>query len=389
MNHFIRPSLLFALSILLLSLASAQKNSSISVPLTEDAWLTRDGQVEFFDYKSTRAVKSANDGYFNLLLKEQEFSTGTIEFDVELSGNGFPGINFHIGPDTVNSEVYYLRHFGKPDPLRRTTMQYAAVLDGVNLWDITDDYQAAAALQEGEWNHVKLVISENQLRAYVNDMDEPALHVPALEGIHKNGGISLSGNVIYANLVLHPGQTEDLPDVAGYDPTSNDPQYLRNWEVSEPLDFPFGRDLLMGIPYNPGVAIDTTFLNESTTWKPMQADRRALVNLTARYGATPDGQRRVVWLKTTVESATAQEKLLRLGFRDEVWVFINGLPLHVDKNYYGAPGMKDPIGRCSLANAAFDVPLQEGKNELLIGLTNYFYGWGLLARWEENGGLSY
>ncbi|MEL7340866.1 MAG: hypothetical protein AAGM67_10295, partial [Bacteroidota bacterium] len=377
MNHLIQAAFVCCLFLCSLGQTYAQQSSVIDIPMTSKHWVATYGEVEFFEYKSTRAVKSADNSFFNIMLKDQAFATGTIEFDVELVGSGFPGISFRIGPDTLNSEVFYLRHFGKPDPLRRTTTQYAAVIDGVNLWDVTDEYQAGATIREGQWNHVKLVISEHQLHAYVNDMARPALQVPMLEGIIQSGGIALSGNVIYANMVLRPGEIGDLPHVPGFDPSANDPRYLRKWEVSEPMDFAFGRDLLLGIPYNPGVAIDSSFLNADTKWKSIEAGPRALVNLTLPYGATEEGERRIVWLKTTIESESAQEKLMRLGFRDEVWVFINGSPLHVDKNYYGSAGMKEPRGRCSLENASFEVPLQPGKNEILIGLTNYFYGWGI------------
>ena len=389
MKHLIRNSVTCCLAILLGNMLIAQSSERMPIPMTSEYWNTVDGNVEFLDYKSTRAVRSAEDAYFNIMAKDLDFGTGIIEYDVELVGRGFPGINFHIGPDSVNSEVYYLRYFGTPDPLSRTTMQYAAVMDGVNLWDITDEYQAGATVYEGQWNHVKLVISENQLIAYVNDMDQPALRVPYLEGIHSSGGISLSGNVIYANMVITPGETEGLPEQPGIDPAQNDPRYLRNWEVTEPVSLPFGRDVMMGIRFNPGVAIDTMLLNAETTWKPIQAGPRSMLNLTKAYGATEDGDRRLVWLKTTITSATAQEKLMELGFSDEVWVFINGSPVHIDKNYYGSPSMKEPRGRASLENASFTVPFQEGENELIIGVANYFFAWGVIARFSDTGGLEY
>ena len=65
------------------------------------------------------------------MLKDVDFASGTIEFDLELKGQGFPSINFRASKDTLNSEIFYLRHFGKPNPMLRTTMQYAAVMDGV------------------------------------------------------------------------------------------------------------------------------------------------------------------------------------------------------------------------------------------------------------------
>lgn len=364
-------------------------SKSLSFPLTEKHWIPKSDNVEFVDYKSTRAVRSSNDNSFEIVLKDMEFSTGTIEYDVELKGRGFPGVNFHLDEATGNSEVYYLRYFGQLNPLSRTTMQYAAFMDGVNLWDLTDEYQAGAAIVENAWNHIKLVISENQMKVYVNNMDRAALKVPVLEGLTKTGKISLNGNVIYANFKITPNETEDVAQGIGYDPAYNDPNYLRNWQVQEPIEFTTGKDPMKQINTNPGVIIDPAYFDSSKNWIAVTAKHRGMVNLTERFGATETGKRRLTWLRTTFTSERAQEKLLRMGFSDEVWVFINGQPLHQNKNYYGSPGMKEPRGRCTLDNTKFKVPLKEGKNEILIGLSNYFFGWGLTARWDDTSGLSY
>ncbi len=374
------------LSILCFFNTNAQTKRSF--PLTADHWNAIDGEIEFVDYKNSKVVRSTNDGFYNIMLEGFEFTTGTIEYDVELTGTGFPGINFRIDEDTLNSEVFYLRHFGKPDPLRRTTMQYAAVIDGVNLWDITDEYQAGALIKEDEWNHIKLIISENQLLAYVNDMDQPALHIPKLEGVSNKGAISLSGNVIYANMEIQPNEIGDLSNKPGFDPTSSDPNYIRSWKVSDPIELPIGKDVMMRIPFNPGVAVDTNLLTPNTKWQDISAGPRSLVNLTTIHGNSNE-VRRLTWLRTTIESEQVQSKLMQLGFQDEVWVFINGQPLHFDKNYYGSPSMKEPIGRCTLDNTSFEIPFQEGTNEVLIGVANYFFAWGIIARLEDTAGLKY
>ncbi|MFC4221489.1 hypothetical protein [Flagellimonas marina] len=364
-----------------------KQNKPVEFPFTEKYWSALTDNVEFTTYKSVSAAKSTDGNPIGLMLKDFDFSTGTIEFDVELKGRGFPGITFHVDKDTLNSETFYLRYFGKPQPQRRNNMQYAAVVDKVNLWDLTDDYQAAAQLYENQWNHIKLVISENQMRAYVNDMENVALWVPALEGLTKSGGIGLSGDVVYANMVVTPNAIEGIPSSAGYDPTANDSRYLRNWLVSEPINFPFGKDLMKQIVVSPGVVIDSTVFG--STWKPLQAGQRSMVNLTKKYGGTKQGERRLAWLKTTITSDKMQKKKLNFGFNDEVWVFINGKPLYIDKNYYGTPGMKEPLGRATIENTIIEIPLQEGENEILIGLTSYFYGWGMIARWENNDGISF
>ena len=365
------------------------QNKTIAFPMTEKHWASVSTNVEFASYKSTKVARSMNESDISIMLKDFVFTTGIIEFDVELKGQGFPGINFRIGKDSLNSEIFYLRHSGKPDPKRRTTLQYAPVISGVNLWDLTDDYQAAASLYENQWNHVKMVVSEKQMKVYVNDMEKAALWVPALEGITKSGSIGLTGNVIYANMEITPNATGDLPATAGYESTYNDPNYLRNWQITEPIDFTFGKDILTGIQRNPGVAIDPVYLDSTAIWRPIEAGRRALVNLTKEFGGESVGPRRLIWLKTTVTSDKIQEKSLKLGFSDEVYIFINGQPLYKDENYFGSPGMKEPRGRATLDNTSFEIPFKKGENEILIGLTNYFYGWGLIARLADTDGLDY
>ncbi|WP_343487107.1 hypothetical protein [Allomuricauda sp. d1] len=366
-----------------------KKAVPISFPFTEKHWSAKTDNVAFVDHKSTMAVKSSNDEGFEILLKDFDFSVGTIEFDVELKGRGFPGIKFHVDETTGNSETFYLRYFGTLNPISRNTTQYAAVIDGVNLWDLTDDYQAAATVFENQWNHIKMVISKNQMKVYVNDMQRAALHVPVLEGLTKSGKISLSGNVIYANMKITPDTIGELPDVAGYDPTYNDPNYLRNWKVLEPIDFPTGKDIMQQINTSSGVVINEAYFDDSKEWKPITAEHRAMVNLTKAFGGTERNSRRLTWLKTSITSDKELEKLLKLGFSDEVWVFINGQPLYQDKNYYGSPGMKEPRGRCTTDNTSLRIPLVEGENEILIGLTSYFFGWGLVARWDDTSGLRY
>ncbi|NQZ43026.1 MAG: hypothetical protein HRT65_01865 [Flavobacteriaceae bacterium] len=369
--------------------AQKKNGRTKTYPLTASNWSTKSDNAEFVTYKGVAAVKSSNDSGFNVVLKEVEFGTGTIEFDVELKGRGFPGINFRLDEANSNSEFFYLRYFGQLDPLSRNRMQYAAIMDGINLWDLTDPYQAAAEVYENRWNHIKLVVSEQQMKVYVNDMERPALLVPKLEGLNKTGKIGLTGNVIYANLTVTPNAIEDLPNRPGFDLTYNDPNYLRNWQVLAPIDFPTGKDVMRQVNGSPGVVIDSTYLDGSKSWKTIKTGPRAMLNLTKEFGATPTDARRLVWLKTTVTAKEDLRKRLKMGFSDEVWVFVNGAPLHQNKNYYGSPGMKEPKGRCTLDNTAFEVPMQKGENEILIAVSNYFFGWGLIARWDNTDGLSY
>ena len=50
---------------------------------------------------------------------------------------------------------------------------------------------------------------------------------------------------------------------------------------------------------------------------------------------------------------------------------------------------KEPDGRCSLENANFNLPLKAGVNEILIGVANDFYGWGIIARLDTVEGMEF
>jgi hypothetical protein len=78
---------------------------------------------------------------------------------------------------------------------------------------------------------------------------------------------------------------------------------------------------------------------------------------------------------------------LSLGFTNEVWVFLNGQYLYIDKNFYDEPSMKLPRARVSIENCSFNLPLKAGANELLIGVGNDFFGWGIVARLDETTGV--
>lgn len=354
----------------------------IQIPMQPERWEYDTADVEFITQENVRAVHFKKGKPF--ILKNQQFSNGTIEYDVAF-GQGFPGIYFRMSADRKNGDNFYLRYFGTTSPESRTTLQYAAVIDDLSIWDLTDEYQAGAALRIPGWNHVKLVVSGKQMKAYVNDMSRPAMIVPGLEGGTTSGGIFfMGGEVTIANLVIRPDATEGLSPEQGYISAYNDPRYLRNWQVSQATDFAYGKEIVPPLPG--GVSENTSMPDSSTRWTVIKAEDRGIVNLTRLYGYEKGNGRRLAWLKTNIESDMAQERILNLGFSDEIWLFVNGQILYTDKNHFGSPGQKFPRGRCTIENTTVKLPLKKGKNEILIGLAAYFYGWGIIARLDDTEG---
>jgi hypothetical protein len=345
----------------------------IKVPLTAENWSFKPGTVEFITHRSVPAMKILN-GPDTAVLKDLDFTDGTIEYDIELLDQKFTAFYFRRSSQK-ETECFYFRPIksGKGD-----AVQYAPFIDGVNLWDMLFHYQARATFEQGKWNHVKLVISGKQMRAYVNNDKWPCLLVPRLEGNSLHGAISFDGQVIISNLTVKPGQTGNLSPEEAPDLTDHDTRYIRRWLISPavaaPKRFEFNDEYLKK--------------KDSTRWDTIWAERRGLVNVTRKYGGPPYLSRRLVWLKTDVHSAIAQTRQLNLGISDEVWVYANGKFIGADQNFYGHPLMKQPQGRTAVENTSMQVPLQEGNNEIMIALACDFYGWGIIAQWDKDEDLT-
>lgn len=382
-NNYHMFRLVFYLLLSLLSQSSLAQNkakpSSTSskatdVPLNAQNWDFKEGGVEFVTYKSRPVMKIKRSAGV-VVLKNEAFTDGTIEFDHEILDSGFSSMYFHW-QDSANNECFYFRGSNAGNPTAEAAVQYAPTVKGVNLWDLLFHYQTSADFKKGQWNHVKLVISGKQMLVYVNSSSKPTLQVPRLEGDGLTGTLAFDGAAIISNLVLKPNVVEGLSPLEGLDPINNDARYIRSWQVSRPIPFSIGQDVS-----------DAVKPKEETVWKPIEAERRGLINLSRRFGRS-EPFRRLVWLRAKIHSATSQTSRLHLGFSDDVWVFINGRPIYQDKNTYYFPIRKQPSGRISVENTSLTLPLKEGENELLIGVANDFYGWGIIARFERMDGIT-
>lgn len=348
--------------------AAASLATETHFPFSPDRW-EAPGNLEFIKHKGVSAMRIPA-GVERAILKEVNLTNGIVEFDVEPTQPGFVGVYFRYR-DPNENECFYLRTQKAGDSTAPEAVQYAPIIKGVNFWDLLPHYQSPATIHSNGWNHVKLIFSGARLRVFVNNADKPVIEAPQLEGETTSGSLAFFGAAIFANLTIRPDEVEGLPTAPGTDPTANDPRYLRSWKISAPFALNYGREPLA----------DADVPKRDTNWEPIAAERRGLVNLSRQFGKSET--RRTVWLKTTIRSSRAQIKKADLGFSDEVWVLINGKLLYTDKNLFLHPIRKQPEGRCALENGSISIPLQAGDNELVIGLANDFFGWGLIARLEN------
>jgi hypothetical protein len=344
-----------------------------TIALRAENWIFKPGAVEFEGATAAGGTPTMKivDGRGLVTVKGVDFSDGVIECDILPAEKQFFSLYFRW-KDSLESEIFYFRmdRVGQPQAI-----QYAPVIGGVNCWNLFDNYETAAEWQPNVPIHTKLVVSGRRMRVYLNHAGEPALEVPLLEGNVTHGAICLQGMGTVSSMVVRPGQTEGLPAAEGLDPMAYDPHYIRHWKVTQPKLIPKGIDFSYEL-----------LPDSQQIWQPISAERRGLVNLTRVY-PEKDFVRRIIFLKTTVHSNQARTCQLQLGFLNEVWVFLNGHWLYVDKNYFGEPIARQR-GRISLENSTVAVPLQQGDNELMIGVGGGFYGWGVMARVEDLEGIT-
>ncbi|WP_422082158.1 hypothetical protein [Ulvibacterium sp.] len=349
----------------------AQSDQIYTVPLVAEEWTFKAGQVEFTKEEGKRSMKILS-GREKVVAKNLDFSEGIIEFDVKPNSMTF---YFHYR-DAMENECFYFRMGQSGKPMALEAVQYAPIIDGVLMWDIYPHYQSNANFTKGDWNHVKMVISNGRMRVFINNPDRPALEVNRLAGNPEKGTLAFEGEMTVSNLTITPETTGTQLPLKEMDPTHNDPRYIRSWAVSDPVAIPEKVDFSYDLLPSP-----------KTPWRVLETEWRGLVNLTRTFGS--NDTRSMIWLKVGIESTMAQRKKVNLGFVDDVWVFLNGQMVYLDKNLQGRLMEKDPGGRCSIENTSFTLPLKEGANELLVGLANDpFWGRGAMARLEDMEGIT-
>lgn len=352
----------------------AATNVAYTIPLTPDKWDFQDGNVTFIQYKGIKTMKlSPNSG--QVVLRDVVFQDGTIEFDIEPIAPEFAESIYFHRKDAKEQEIVYWRLGKVGSKLANEGIQYAPYFDGVNMWDMYPAYQAPLMAKAGEWNHMKLIVSGKRLQVFLNRAPKPVLDIPSLEGSVSAGSIAFEGSAYLANVQVKPNIVDELSPLALPDLSDHDGYYLRKWAVTPPQNLPDGNELSIRNSPRPDLFTDS-----------ISAERGGLINLTRKHGKS--ASRRAVWLKTKISAKAAVKTTLQLGFSDEVWVFLNNQLVFVDKNLFLQDMRKYPDGRISIQNATTPLTLRPGENDLLIGVANDFYGWGLIARLESGEGIT-
>jgi hypothetical protein len=343
------------------------------VAMTAAQWKTESGVFEKIQGVDALALHDGSAA----IAKGLTLGNGTVEFDVQPLTMG-AGLAFRRR-DENTFESFYIRANGRC-AASHTCLQYAPQTHNTLLWDLFPQYQAAAPIRDGEWNHVKIVLSGKRMNVFINHGALPSLIVGRLEGDATEGGLAVTGAGYFANFTLTPGDTEGLSPDPEPDPTSQDPHFIRNWQLSPASELPGDKSpAFEDMPAS------------SVSWQPITAEMGGLINITRPYGLPqPYPRRNLAWIKTTITSDKAQSIHTAIGWVREVWVFVNGKLVYSDKNLFmPATARKAPEGRCALTNGSFDLPLNAGENEVAIAVASNFYGWAVILHPDDVTGLQF
>ena len=82
---------------------------------------------------------------------------------------------------------------------------------------------------------------------------------------------------------------------------------------------------------------------------------------------------KVVFARTQISSVNGGEKILKIGYSDDIVVYLNGKPIFSGKNAMSYRG-DNSFGTFGL-NDQTPIHLNPGENELLVAVTEYNGGW--------------
>ncbi|NVJ46007.1 MAG: DUF1080 domain-containing protein [Cytophagia bacterium] len=311
-----------------------------------------------------------------MLLKDQEFSNGTIEFDIWLKPEqSFPGIYFRLDESTLNAEEFYIRpHLpGKPD-----ANQVGPMFRGLAAWQLNfgPKYSFPYEYHYDDWTHVKIVVVDDKAQVFLDHGKEPNLSW-FLFTENKSGKIVLRGGNQSGMHIANIRVNHERPQLLNFNPIERGPVegLIENWEISE--------------KFEEQVLSDPTRLSNTIKdikWQGILGiDEGTAANI-SRIQKLNDGKAgNTVFARVIIESDKAQMKRLDFGYSDRVMAILNGKPIYQGDNGYRSRDYRY-LGTIGFFDSIF-LDLKKGRNELLMAVSESFGGWLITGKFKDSSGL--
>ena len=311
--------------------------------------------------------------------KTARFSTGVVEFDMKPLGYDDAGLVFHR-EGSSEGEFIYLR--ANPDcPAADDCIQYAPITHTMMGWNVYSNYQGPAPISPTGWNHLRIEVVGQGMRVYVNHEAKPSLIVPHLWGLTREGGLAFKGPAVFANLVVDRHAAADLPPVPA---DAVEAGTVTEWRAAPPT------------AYDRNGTVSAKDAPATEAWRPIEVEPTGLVDLGRAFGLGRNPSPSLGWLRTTVTTTAPARRTLRVGFAEEVWVFLSGQLVYSGRNTYFPEQTRLSLeGRLEPDNAVIPLDLKKGSNEIIFAVGNDWrsrqgpmepshYGWAAEAHLDQD-----
>ncbi|MFN0177716.1 MAG: hypothetical protein ACKVZ0_02880 [Gemmatimonadales bacterium] len=354
-------------------LAMVQAAGSFS--MADPGW-AKEGAVQVLEEQGRQAMRI---GTGRALRRDIALADGTIDVDVWLTGlRSFVYVQFRMAGDRDHEEFYLRPHKSNlPD-----AVQYAPVYRGESAWQLYHGPGGTAEvpLPVGRWVAVRVAVSADRAALFVGDTVTPVVVVPRLAAGHRRGYLALRGFVPagsaapYAALFSNFRVTHRTVTITAPPADTAPPGVVTEWEVSQPFRA------------EPGAVVTQSEAAGRGPWHPVATEPNGMLSL-SRVVVRPKPERTTVLTRFRVEAARAGWYRMRLGFSDEVTVFVAGRPLFAANAAYSYDRPRQE-GLITLDQATAFLPLTAGSNEVVIAVTDVFGGWGVWAALDPTDGLA-
>ncbi len=304
-------------------------------------------------------------------LKDFEFFTGEIEFEVFVTeSRGFPGVFFRM-LDSSNYEEFYIRphQSGNPD-----ANQYTPVFNGRAAWQLYfgPEFTGVYAYKMNAWNRIKMVVAAEDAEVYINDMEKPLFYIPELKHGSVRGGVGLRctgpSGFHFSNFKVRALENPKLKSEKIKIPPF-EPGTVTSWSVSSPfLESDLGE----------AVGLDKQTWSK-LNWKTLGVENKGYANL-ARVTALPRTNN-TVFAKVVIRSDRDQIKRFTYGFSDRAKVYLNGEIIAGGQKNYASRDYRY-LGTMGFFDDLY-LKLNKGDNELWIAVSENFGGWGVMGKFDD------
>jgi hypothetical protein len=366
----------------------SSSQQSTTVPFTSDQWQIKDPKARVEDHLGRKSLYLSSGFAF---LKDVVFENGVIEVDIAAPNlRSFIGLVFRFESEADHEIVYFRPHkSGLED-----AVQYTPSFNGAAPWQLFSGqgFTTAVDFPKEQWVHARIEISGIGGKVYLNNSDKPVLVIEDLKRGNSRGSVGIWGFANGGHFSNFSYTIAPVNDRPGKQPAVFAAGIVSRWELSDAFDV----DQL-----DPEV-LPSPIAMKSMKWQAVVAETPGMVVIdryrkgagVIQFFAAPGSRvgkrpgRKGVFARTTVYSDRDQVTKISLGYSDEVTLFLNSQPVFTGRSAFR---FRDPgfLGIMDVEDDSVYLNLRKGKNEIVLGLAEYFGGWGFICRLDDMQGIRF